>query len=221
MGTVVWQLNDCWPVTSWAAVDGDGRRKLLWYGLRAAYAPRLLTIQPRPEGLSLVGVNDGGASWRGAVTVERRRFDGTVLARFDTSLLVDRLAAAGVPLPADVTAAGDPVAEFLVATAAGGERALWFFAEDKELSLTSNVLRPDVRAVTGGIEITVQATELVRHLAVLADRWHPDAAAAEALVTLLPGQRVVLGVSGPADADPATFLGSGALVCLNDVERVD
>ncbi|MFC7484554.1 hypothetical protein ACFQX7_37285 [Luedemannella flava] len=26
-GTVIWQLNDCWPVTSWAAVDGDGRRK--------------------------------------------------------------------------------------------------------------------------------------------------------------------------------------------------
>jgi beta-mannosidase len=221
MGTVVWQLNDCWPVTSWAAVDGDGRRKLLWYGLRAAYASRLLTIQPRPEGLSLIGVNDGGASWRGAVTVERRRFDGTVLARFDTALVVDRLAAADLALPAEVTTAGDAVAEFLVATAAGGERALWFFAEDKDLSLTPNVLRPDVRVVEGGIEVTVQGTELVRHLVVLADRWHPDAVAAEALVTLLPGQRLVLGVSGPADADPATFLGSGALVCLNDVERVD
>ena len=31
---IVWQLNDCWPVTSWAAVDGDGRRKPLWYALR-------------------------------------------------------------------------------------------------------------------------------------------------------------------------------------------
>lgn len=26
-GTVLWQLNDCWPVTSWAAIDGDGRLK--------------------------------------------------------------------------------------------------------------------------------------------------------------------------------------------------
>ena len=47
MGAVVWQLNDCWPVTSWAAVDGDGRRKPLWYAMRDAYAPRLLTVQPR------------------------------------------------------------------------------------------------------------------------------------------------------------------------------
>jgi beta-mannosidase len=221
MGTVVWQLNDCWPVTSWAAVDGDGKRKLLWYGLRAAYAPRLLTIQPRPDGLSLVGVNDGGTSWRGPASVERRRFDGTVLARFETALVVDRLSCATVALPLEVTAAADPAAEFLVAFAAGGERALWFFAEDKDLSLTSNVLQPDVRPVDGGLEVTVQATDLARHVAVLADRWHPDAEAAEALLTLLPGERVVLRVGAPADADPAGFLASGALVCLNDVERVD
>ena len=33
-GTIVWQLNDCWPVTSWAAIDGDGRPKPLYYALR-------------------------------------------------------------------------------------------------------------------------------------------------------------------------------------------
>ena len=29
--TIVWQLNDCWPVTSWAMVDSAGVRKPLWY----------------------------------------------------------------------------------------------------------------------------------------------------------------------------------------------
>ena len=37
-GSIVWQLNDCWPVTSWAAVDGDGRAKPLLYALRQAYS---------------------------------------------------------------------------------------------------------------------------------------------------------------------------------------
>ena len=46
-------------MTSWAAVDGDGRRKPLWYALRRAYADRLLTVQPRDGGLAVVAVNDG------------------------------------------------------------------------------------------------------------------------------------------------------------------
>ena len=44
MGSIVWQLNDCWPVTSWAAVDGAGRAKPLLYAMRAAHTDRLLTI---------------------------------------------------------------------------------------------------------------------------------------------------------------------------------
>ena len=57
-GSVMWQLNDCWPVTSWAAVDGDGRRKPLFYALRHAHADRLVTVQPRDGGLVAVLVND-------------------------------------------------------------------------------------------------------------------------------------------------------------------
>ncbi len=31
MGSLVWQLNDCWPVTSWASIDYYGRWKALHY----------------------------------------------------------------------------------------------------------------------------------------------------------------------------------------------
>ena len=34
-GTIVWQLNDNWPVVSWAAVDYAGIRKPLWHALQA------------------------------------------------------------------------------------------------------------------------------------------------------------------------------------------
>jgi beta-mannosidase len=41
-GTLVWQLNDCWPVASWSSIDGHGRWKLLHHKLKEAFQTVLL-----------------------------------------------------------------------------------------------------------------------------------------------------------------------------------
>src|SRR5690606_4605222 len=64
-GSVLWQLNDCWPVVSWSLIDGDGRRKPAFYALRHAHADRLVTIQPGPSGLVVALVNDTPQPWHG------------------------------------------------------------------------------------------------------------------------------------------------------------
>lgn len=43
MGTLVWQLNDCWPVTSWASIDYYGRWKALHYYEKRFFAPVLVS----------------------------------------------------------------------------------------------------------------------------------------------------------------------------------
>ncbi|MFI3172097.1 MAG: glycoside hydrolase family 2 protein [Eubacteriales bacterium] len=43
MGAVYWQVNDCWPVTSWASIDYDGRWKALHYYAKRFFAPVLLS----------------------------------------------------------------------------------------------------------------------------------------------------------------------------------
>ena len=53
-GAIVWQLNDCWPVTSWAAIDFEERPKPLWYALRRAFAPRNLVFATE-DGILSVG----------------------------------------------------------------------------------------------------------------------------------------------------------------------
>jgi beta-mannosidase len=44
MGAIYWQLNDCWPVTSWASIDYYGRWKALHYGARRFFAPLRTTV---------------------------------------------------------------------------------------------------------------------------------------------------------------------------------
>jgi len=45
MGTVYWQLNDCWPVASWASIDYFGRWKALHYYAKRFFAPLLLSCE--------------------------------------------------------------------------------------------------------------------------------------------------------------------------------
>ena len=187
MGAVVWQLNDTWPVTSWAVIDGDGRRKPVWYALRRSFADRLLTLQPRDGDLTLVVVNDSAEPWRDDVAVSRRAVDGTVLATTAVRVDVAPRTTAVLALPSRVTLAGDPRRELLVAEA-GGLRAWWHYAEDVDADLPGLDVDAAVEQIETGYRLTVTAGALVRDLAVLADRLAGDAVVDDMLVTLLPGE---------------------------------
>lgn len=45
MGTVVWQLNDIWPVASWASIDYYGRWKALHYAEKKMFAPVIISCE--------------------------------------------------------------------------------------------------------------------------------------------------------------------------------
>ncbi|RKN41263.1 glycoside hydrolase family 2 protein [Streptomyces hoynatensis] len=215
-GTLVWQLNDCWPVTSWAAVDGEERPKPLWYGLRHAYAPRLLTVQPRDGRPTLIAVNDTDAPWNGQVEVQRVTFGGEWLESTALALEVAPRSVAGLDLTDSLLKPGDPAREFLVATA-GEVRTVHLFAEDRELAYDRDALSARAQAVPGGYRIDVTAASLARDVAVLADRVAPDATVDEMLVTLLPGETRSFTVRTAAEVDPAEFTAPLVLRSVNSL----
>lgn len=58
MGTLYWQLNDCWPGNSWSTIDYYGRRKPAHYSVKRAYAPVLVAADRTPDSLRVFLVND-------------------------------------------------------------------------------------------------------------------------------------------------------------------
>jgi beta-mannosidase len=59
-GALYWQLNDCWPVASWASLDYFGRWKALHYAARRFYAPVLLSAEDWPPGDDTPDPSDTG-----------------------------------------------------------------------------------------------------------------------------------------------------------------
>ncbi|CAM5718349.1 hypothetical protein SGLAM104S_01851 [Streptomyces glaucescens] len=156
-GTVLWQLNDCWPVTSWAAIDGNARLKPLYFEMRRLYADRLLTLQLRDGALVVAGCNQSAATWDTTVIVRRMDADGTVLASAEVLLKAAGHSVALEALPRSVTEFGDARREFLVADA-DGSRAVHFTCADREFVYPAASYEVQVsEGDSNGVAVTVTA----------------------------------------------------------------
>ena len=81
MGSIYWQLNDCWPVASWSSIDYFGRYKMLQYVSKKAYAPVLLSLEEDKE-LGHVKININNESLEdisGIVEVSAHHLDGSLI----------------------------------------------------------------------------------------------------------------------------------------------
>jgi len=219
-GSIVWQFNDCWPVTSWAAVDGDERPKPLWWALRAAYADRLLTVQPRGEGDDhrdvLAVVNDTDERWSGTVTARRERLNGQALASAELPIDVAPRAVAVLEMPDDIRVPVDPANEVIVAEL-GAQRAVHCFVEDIDLRLDPHPAEVGVEVTDGGYLVHVRARSLVKDLAVFADRLDPQAEVDACLVTLPAGATATIRVGTSRSGLEGQLVSSPVLRTANDL----
>lgn len=219
-GTIVWQLNDNWPVISWAAVDFAEQRKPLWYAISEAYRPRLATFQPRGESTALVLLNDTPDPFAGDFTVRRVAFDGTAIREQTFSLTVPARGQLSIPLPKELAASVDPAAEILVAEPArdsGFNRAFGNHVEPVSQSLAPDALKMEVERAGGGFDVTVTATSYVRDAYLQADRVDSGARVDVGLISLLPGESFTFHVRGAAQASAEDFHAPFVLCSLNSL----
>jgi beta-mannosidase len=57
-GALFWQLNDCWPVTSWSVIDCELRPKAAYWYARRFFAPLIVVCRENEETFEFYAVND-------------------------------------------------------------------------------------------------------------------------------------------------------------------
>lgn len=80
MGSLFWQLNDCWPVASWSCIDYYGRRKALYYEAKRDFEPVIIACDTvRNDTLPIYVVNDLQESVQGNLQLNVCNFNGEIL----------------------------------------------------------------------------------------------------------------------------------------------
>ncbi len=115
MGSIYWQLNDCWPVASWSSVDYYGRYKALHYFAKNFYQPVSLGLFNEGDTITLNVSNETMKDFCGCVRYGVRRNDFTTVFEGEDDVFVKALSSLDV--------ACTPNCDF------DGHRDAYFFAE--------------------------------------------------------------------------------------------
>jgi beta-mannosidase len=95
-GTLIWQLNDCWPVASWSSLDYFGRWKALHYAAKRFYAPVLLSVEDDGTRMSIHVTSDLTQKWNGVVRWRLEDVDGNMTQSGEQRLTAKPLADAAI-----------------------------------------------------------------------------------------------------------------------------
>jgi beta-mannosidase len=207
MGSIFWQLNDCWPVASWSSIDYYGRWKALQYYARRFYAPILVSPHVEDGSLKTYIVSDKVKAEAATLRVRLMNFDGKVLLEESHAVDVEPLASKVYldwPLKKLTDAgAADTSRVFVVAdlSAGGAEisRNLVYLATVKEVHLKPATLKVEATGANGSYRIRVTSPVLAR--SVYLSFGNLDVKLSDNYFNLLPGETVEIGAASAASLE--------------------
>ncbi len=206
MGGLYWQLNDCWPVASWASIDYYGRWKALHYYARRFYDDVLVSPFLHEDKIDVYVVSDKLQPLSGTIHTRLLDFSGKVVLdqTKDVQIPAQSSAIYFTLDKADLTAKADPERSFLVFDLeVGGKkisRNLIFFDVTHNLDLP---VAPKIEATlnkTGGnYSLNVQSPQLAR--GVYVSFGNLDVESSDNYFDLLPGESATITLKSSATLD--------------------
>ena len=207
MGSIFWQLNDCWPVASWSSIDYYGRWKALQYYARRFYAPILVSPHVEEGSLKVYIVSDKTKAAPATLRVRLMDFGGKVL-------LEDSHAVDVTPLDSKVyldwplkklsdAGAADTSRVFIVAdlTANGAQisRNLVYLAPTKEIHLKPAALKVETTGGNGSYKVRITSPVLAR--SVYLSFGDLDVKLSDNYFNLLPGETAEITATSAVSLD--------------------
>ena len=92
MGTLYWQLNDCWPGASWSSIDYNKNWKVLHYLAKHFFKTILVTVYKGKSNIEVFVINDTDKEKMCTLLIELHDFEGDKKVLFNKNLKIIPLA---------------------------------------------------------------------------------------------------------------------------------
>ena len=209
MGSIYWQLNDCWPVASWASLDYYGRWKALHYYARRFYAPILVSPHQEEGNVAVYIVSDKTSPTVATLQVRILSFDGAVLSDKSQPLTVAPLSSKvylTIPMLDITNLPNADLGKMFAVTDLTVDNKLissneLFFVPKKDMHLPEAKIESALAAGSATGTYTLHLASPVLARSVYISFGNVDAKPADNYFDLLPGQPIDLTITSAASLE--------------------
>lgn len=198
MGTLYWQLNDCWPVTSWSSADYFGRWKALHYQVKRSFENVLLSVTENDTDCQIFLINDQLAPHNSKLQIEWLDFSGKLLDKAEVAFDIAGNSSQLLTSISKERFKGNQINQCVLAiscTLENGQRlsTLHYLVKPKDLVLTKpNITISRLDPTT----IEVASDVLAKNVMLSADGVHFS----DNYFDLLPNQKMQITLSKPSES---------------------
>ncbi|MFI3267906.1 MAG: glycoside hydrolase family 2 protein [Rikenellaceae bacterium] len=223
MGTLYWQLNDCWPVTSWSSMDYPYGYKALQYFAIGSFAPSIFSfdLEEKDEVVELWGITDELVDKTGKVNLSLRDFSGKTLwsEDFDVNIPANTSKIIVERSTKDMLQGANPKDVVLVAEGninGVNLRKIFYFLPYKDLNFPKADYTVSYEKNGKNVKATIKANNLIKAVLFEGEVTQGDNPS-DAYFDMLPGEEKVVNLVFDEDKSIEEL---GIMVTnLNDIIR--
>lgn len=169
MGTLYWQLNDCWPAISWSSIDAMGSWKALHYKVKESFNNRSIIAWEDHGILKVKVVDDSLANTTDELLVRFKDFEGDVIYESNPIEVTTGNELTEVVYEVELSTVKFNPRHTVAEVSFGTEKALFYFVKPKDLLLSATSIAMNQQPTSEGVNIELSTSSLQKDVYLMAD----------------------------------------------------
>ncbi|MGB5434629.1 MAG: glycoside hydrolase family 2 protein [Maribacter sp.] len=224
MGSLYWQINDCWPVASWSSIDYYGKWKALHYEAKKSFENFLITFEDKADSLKVYIVSDSLQPLDAKLKLRLLDFDGNEINQWEEQvvvapnqsksyLVIPKRDLTNSNIPKNVLLQGEMIVDEKVHT-----ENVRYLSPYKSLDFPDPELSFSVQENTTSFEVTLSARKLAKNVFISSGS---DANFSDNYFDMLPNTKKTVTIEKSENEDLDSFKNNLKVITLVDTFTPD